>query len=140
MSQDQRPKVEGEPKSAPDSAIGKLLAEGVRFRSVPEMVVHHRGPFDFAYYLRQRFLFSRAFTGVRAQNESVAWRLVYLVGAPLVPAMLLARMALTVRRKQCRVREFVRTLPLTIVAVVVLVTGEWIGCLLGPGDALSEVE
>ena len=45
-----------------------LLAEGTKFLSVPEMVVYHRGPFDFGYYLRQRYLFSRAFAGVRAAN------------------------------------------------------------------------
>lgn len=117
-----------------------MLAEGARFRSVPEMVVHHRGPFDFAYYLHQRFLFSRAFAGVRAQNESALWRLTYLVAAPLIAVMLLFRMALTVWRKQGPMGAFVRTLPLTVVAIVVLVAGEWVGCLLGPGDALSEVE
>jgi hypothetical protein len=117
-----------------------LLAEGVRLLAVPDMVVHHRGPFDFGYYLRQRFLFSRAFAGVRAASQSSGRRLAYLVGAPLVPAMLLARMAGRVWRKRRRVREFALSLPLTLPALVVLVAGEWVGCLLGPGDALSKVE
>lgn len=117
-----------------------LLAKGTRFLSVPEMVVYHRGPFDFGYYLRQRYLFSRAFAGVRAQTQSSVRRLAYLVGAPLIPAILLGRMALNVWKKRCRVRQFILTLPLTITALVVLVAGEWAGCLLGPGDALSKVE
>jgi glycosyltransferase involved in cell wall biosynthesis len=117
-----------------------LLAEGHKLMAVPEMVVYHRGPFDFFYYLHQRFLFSRAFAGVRAQNEPLTRRLTYLVAAPIIPFMLLGRIGRTVIQKRCRVREFVRSLPLTVPAVTVMVAGEWLGCLLGPGNALSEVE
>lgn len=117
-----------------------LLANGHKLLSVPEMVVYHRGPFDFFYYLHQRFLFSRAFAGVRAQNQSPVRRLAYLVAAPVIPFMLLGRIGRTVINKRCRVGEFLRSLPLTVPAVTVLVAGEWVGCLLGPGNALSEVE
>lgn len=117
-----------------------LLAEGSRFLSVPDMLVYHRGPFPFAYYLRQRYLFSRAFAGVRARNQGALKRCAYLVGGPLVPFFLLARMSLTVLRKRCRVGKFITALPLLGPALVVLVAGEWVGCLLGPGDALSRVE
>ncbi|HET9763349.1 MAG TPA: glycosyltransferase [Casimicrobiaceae bacterium] len=117
-----------------------LLAEGARFLSVPDMLVHHRGPFAFAYYLRQRYLFSRAFAGVRARGQSAARRWAYLLGGPVVPFFLLARMGASVVRKRCRVGKFLRALPLLGPALVVLVAGEWVGCLLGPGDALSDVE
>jgi hypothetical protein len=117
-----------------------LVAGGVRMRSVPGMVVHHRGPFDYGYYLGQRFLFSRAFAGVRARSQSAWRRLAYLVAAPLVPALLLARMALRVWQKRCRVGKFVLSTPLLVPALVVFVAGEWLGILLGPGDALSRVE
>ena len=117
-----------------------LLAEGERFLSVPDMLVHHRGPFSFAYYLRQRYLFSRAFAGVRARKQSAARRWAYLLGGPLVPFFLLARMGASVVKKRRRVGKFLRALPLLGPALVVLVAGEWVGCLLGPGDALSDVE
>lgn len=117
-----------------------LLAKGHKFLSVPDMVVYHRGPFKFGYYLRQRYLFSRAYTGVRAQQRPISWRLIYLLAGPLVPAVLLARMARRVFSKRCRVGKFILALPLTVTALVVLVAGEWVGCLLGPGDALSKVE
>ena len=116
------------------------LAKGRKLLSVPEMVVYHRGPFDFFYYLHQRFLFSRAFAGVRAQNQSPVRRLAYLLAAPVIPFMLLGRIGRTVIAKRCRVGEFLRSLPLTVPALTVLVAGEWVGCLLGPGDALTEVE
>ena len=117
-----------------------LLAEGTKLHSAPEMIVYHRGPFDFGYYLHQRFLFSRAFAGVRAQTQSTLRRLAYLFGAPLVPVMLLGRMTLRVLRKRHRVDRFILTLPLTVPALLVMVAGEWVGCLLGPGDALAKVE
>jgi len=117
-----------------------LLAEGRKLVSVPDMIVHHRGPFPFAYYLHQRYLFSRAFAGVRARNQSALKRWAYLLGGPLVPFFLLARMGATVVKKRCRVGKFLQALPLLGPALVVLVAGEWVGCLLGPGDALSEVE
>ena len=117
-----------------------LRDEGIKFLSVPEMVAYHRGPFDFGYYLRQRFWFSRAFAGVRADTQSPIRRLAYLLGAPLIPVMLLGRMTRKVFEKRCRMRQFILTLPLTVPVLVVLVAGEWVGCLLGPGDALSRVE
>jgi len=117
-----------------------LRAAGIRFLSVPEMVVYHRGPFDFGYYLRQRFWFSRAFAGVRARTQPPWWRLAYLLGAPLVPVLLLGRMTRAVLEKRCRVRRFMLSLPLVVPALVVLAAGEWTGCLLGPGDALAKVE
>jgi glycosyltransferase involved in cell wall biosynthesis len=117
-----------------------LLAQGMKLLSVPDMIVYHRGPFPFAYYLRQRYLFSRAFAGVRARNQSGLRRWVYVLGGPLIPFFLLARISLTVLRKRCRVGKYIRALPLLSFAVLVLVAGEWVGCVLGPGDALSRVE
>jgi glycosyltransferase involved in cell wall biosynthesis len=117
-----------------------LLDKGGKLLSVPEMIVYHRGPFDFGYYLHQRFLFSRAFAGVRAQSQSKMRRLAYIVGVPLVPVMLLARMTARVVRKRRRIAQFFMTLPLTIPALVVMVAGEWVGYVVGPGDALSKVE
>ena len=66
------------------------------------------------------------------------------LGAPppavVVPLLLLARISRTVFRKRCRVGKFIVALPLLTVALLVLVAGEWVGCVLGPGDALSKVE
>jgi glycosyltransferase involved in cell wall biosynthesis len=117
-----------------------LHGKGIKLRSVPEMVVYHHGPFDFGYYLHQRFLFSRAFAGVRAQAEPPSRRLAYLIGAPLIPLLLLGRMTSRVLQKRHRVSRFVQSIPLIVPALVVMVAGEWVGCLLGPGDALNRVE
>lgn len=118
----------------------KLIADGIKFRSVPKMVVFHRGPFNFGYYLQQRYWFSRAFAGCRAQSMPAAKKLVYLLLSPLVPFLLLARIAQRVFGKRCKVGKFVQTLPLMIPVVFVYVAGEVVGYLAGPGDALLKVE
>jgi hypothetical protein len=117
-----------------------LRRKGSWFLGDPGIVVQHRGPIGFRYYLGQRFLFSRAYMGVRARSRSIFWRIAYLVGAPLVPLALYARMARIVWSKQCRVKSFVLATPMILTALLVFVAGEWTGCLLGPGDALSKVE
>jgi glycosyltransferase involved in cell wall biosynthesis len=118
----------------------KLLAEGARFRSVPAMVVYHRGPFDYFYYLRQRYLFSRAFAGSRRATLSPSQRAAYLAAAPAVPFLLLARMGARVWQKRCRVDKFMYSLPLLMPALGIYVFGEFMGYAFGPGKALSKVE
>jgi hypothetical protein len=117
-----------------------LLGLGARFRSAPQMIVRHCGPFDFGYYLRQRYWFSRAFAGARSETMPFSRRLTYLVAAPLMPLVLFARMAARVWRKRCHVLKFAVTVPLLIPALSVYVAGEWIGYLVGPGNALAKVE
>jgi len=118
----------------------KLLAEGKKFRSVPSMIVYHRGPFDYFYYLRQRYLFSRAFSGARRQTISTAQRAFYLLAAPAIPFLLLFRIASRVFAKQCYPNKFLLSLPLLVPAMTSYVAGEWMGYAFGPGAALMEVE
>jgi glycosyltransferase involved in cell wall biosynthesis len=117
-----------------------LLADGVKFRSVPEMKVHHCGPFDYGYYLQQRYWFSRAFAGCRARQMPASKKLVYLLASPFVPFLLLARMAKRVLDKNCRMGKFAQSVPLLLPALFVYVAGEFVGYLAGPGEALSKVE
>lgn len=116
----------------------RLIADGVKFHALPAMVVHHRGPFNYRYYLRQRYWFSRAFAGARQLPP--LRKAAYLLASPLVPFLLLVRMALRVSKKHCRTDKFAQSLPLLIPALIVYVAGECVGYLAGPGDALLKVE
>jgi hypothetical protein len=122
------------------SAHPPMLADGVKFRSAPAMTVHHRGPFNYWYYLQQRYWFSRAFAGWRGSNLPMGRKIAYVVMSPLVPFLLLARMTQRVRQKRCLVAKFAQSVPLLLPALTVYVAGECIGYLTGPGDALSKVE
>jgi glycosyltransferase involved in cell wall biosynthesis len=117
-----------------------LLASGERFVSEPDLVVYHNGPFGFAYYLRQRYLFSRAFAGARRASVSTGFRLAYLLLAPLLIPLLWGRTAARVYRKRYRVGKFIQVLPHLVPITAIYVLGEWVGFLTGPGDSLSQIE
>jgi glycosyltransferase involved in cell wall biosynthesis len=116
----------------------RMAADGMRFSAAPDMKVYHRGPFNYGYYLRQRYLFSRAFAGARKWPASR--RAVYLAASPAAPFLLFARMAKRVLDKRCRVGKFFQAAPLLLPALCVYVAGECVGYLAGPGDALLKVE
>lgn len=118
----------------------RLAADGVKFHAAPSMAVYHRGPFDFMYYLGQRYWFSRAFAGARSGSMPLTRKLAYIAASPLVPFLLWARMARRVLSKQCHVGRFAQALPLFIPVLIIYVAGEFVGYLAGPGDALLKVE
>jgi len=118
----------------------RLAADGGTFRSVPAMGAHHTGPFDFGYYLEQRYLLSRVWGGTQRGSAGLGKRLVYLVAAPVFPLLLLARIAQRVFASGHRVGKFLQALPLLVPVTVAYVWGEWLGYLVGPGDALERVE
>ncbi len=118
----------------------RLRAAGERFRTEPDLVVSHTGPFRLGYYLRQRYLFSRAFAGIRRPHVSPAFRVAYLALAPVLIPLLWARMALRVFAKRRRIGAFVRAQPFLPPILASYVLGEWMGFLTGPGDSLSKIE
>jgi hypothetical protein len=117
-----------------------LLAPDGKLRAVSAMGIHHTGPFDYLYYLEQRYLLSRVWGGTQKDRVSPLKRLFYLVAAPAFPLLLLARTAQRVLSKGRRVGRFLQAIPLMIPVACVYVWGEWLGYLSGPGDALERVE
>ncbi|HEY7339054.1 MAG TPA: glycosyltransferase [Bryobacteraceae bacterium] len=118
----------------------RLMQDGVKFRPAPDMKVHHRGPFNYGYYLGQRYWFSRAFAGRRSRDLSAVKKLAYVAASPLVPFLLLARIGKRVKERGRHLDKFAKALPLLIPPLFVYVGGEFMGYLAGPGDALLKVE
>lgn len=110
------------------------------FRSIPQMEAYHTGPFDYRYYLEQRYLLSRVWGGTQRGKVSQIKRLVYLITAPLLPLLLLIRIALRVLKDKRLAGIFIAAMPLLIPVVIAYVWGEWLGYLVGVGDALERVE
>ena len=117
----------------------RLVKDG-KFRSIPGMGAIHTGPFDYGYYLSQRYLLSRVWGATERARVSLAKRLVHIVATPILPLFLLARMAQRVLSKGQLTSQFLLTLPLLIPAVIVNAWGEMLGYLVGAGDALEHVE
>src|SRR5215813_5759778 len=109
----------------------KLLAAGERFLIEPDLVVYHTGPFNLSYYLRQRFLFSRAFAGIRKEHTSVLFRIAYLCLAPLLIPLLWARTTARVFAKRHRIDKFIQVIPYMVPITATYVFGEWLGFLTG---------
>jgi hypothetical protein len=116
----------------------RLANEG-RMRGLQRLGVHHTGPFDYGYYLHQRFLLSRVWGAMQREHASLAKRLIYLVAAPLFPLLLLARITARVRGSPY-LGAYVNTFPLLVPVAFAYVGGEWTGYAFGFGNALEEVE
>lgn len=117
-----------------------LLSRDGAFRAVPDMGVFHTGPFNYIYYLEQRYLLSRTWGGTQREKVSPAKRLFYLVAAPLFPPLLLARISHRVLKSKQLLLNYLSALPLMVPVVIAYVWGEWLGYLFGVGDALERVE
>lgn len=118
----------------------KLKSENATLFSDPKIIVYHRGPFNYMYYLRQRYLFSRAYAGTQRQAMPNARRLIYFLASPFLPVLLLARISMRVFQKKYRPGKFIQCLPLLIPVSFVYILGEVVGYLRGPGDSLLKVE
>jgi hypothetical protein len=117
----------------------KLAKDGA-FRSVPAMGAIHTGPFDFRYYLKQRYLLSRVWGGTRRKEVSPLLRVAYLALVPILPLLLLARIGTRVFASGRLRGRFIACVPLLLPVTLAYVWGECLGFLLGPGTALEHVE
>lgn len=117
-----------------------LLARDGRFRALDALGAHHTGPFDYGYYLGQRYLLSRVWGGTQKDLVSPLKRLAHLVLGPVFPLFLFARVTSRVLQRKQYLGRYLCALPLLIPAWFCYSFGEWLGYLVGPGRALEEVE
>jgi Glycosyl transferase family 2 len=117
-----------------------VLAKDGAFRAVNAMGVYHTGPFDFGYYLHQRYLLSRVWGGTQRTRVSAAVRWAHILLAPVFPLVMFGRIAALVKDRPALVRHFIAAAPMLFVAMCALTLGETLGYLLGPGRALESVE
>lgn len=87
--------------------------------------------------IRCEFVGGRLFGAARARhnNWSIARRLLYILGSPLIPVLRLRRTLQEVRRAGQFDKLFPQILPSMVVALVAHCIGEIFGYALGPGDA-----
>ena len=118
----------------------ELKRSGVRFFSAPSIVVSHKKEFGFAYLVSQRFHYSRSFAGMRRERIPPVERAFYLLASPLLPALMLWRMARQVYQKGQHIDKFLLGLPLFMPFLASYAAGEFVGYLLGGGESLLKVE
>jgi hypothetical protein len=118
---------------------GRLAAEGRRMVCVPDMRVGYARSYSLGRLARDRFHFGRCFAASRIAGSSPAFRAGYRAAAPLLPAIVIARLA---RRLLARPRYYPQVaraaLPLALVGLA-WGAGETAGAILGRGASCAEV-
>ncbi len=116
-----------------------LRAAGVTLHSRPEIVVAHKKHYTVREYTTQRFLYARSYAGARVQGMPASRRVVYVLGAFVLPPVLFLRVVSRVLSKRKHRAELARSLPLLAWFVCAWACGEAVGYAVGPGNALSKV-
>ena len=102
---------------------------GWRLAFAPDAIVRYRRSYRLAGFCAQRFRHGRHFGALRGMGRPVARRLLRAVAAPLVPPLLLWRLAARLHRQGRYGREFARALPFLVLFLACWAAGEASGYL-----------
>lgn len=122
-----------------DHLHAAIRAQGGRLVQHPEIRVGHRMHYAPGEYPAQRFLYSRAWAGMRAEGWSVPRRFAAGALALALPPVLFARIVRTVWGKGYHRGILVRALPRLAGYVLAWGLGEVVGYWAGAGQALRRV-
>jgi hypothetical protein len=101
-----------------------LFERGLRAWFEPEARIRHLGVGQFGTSLREKVLIGMIVGNYRATRWSLARRLVYFFGSPLIPLVLMARLLPAVRRIRRRHRLPWGSLPMMFLGCVAKAVGE----------------
>jgi hypothetical protein len=113
-----------------ETAINDALRQ--RFGALwlhPSAEVTMRRHVRLADAVKERYAFGRLFGCTRLEFVGPARRLAYALLAPMLPVLLLGRMARKAFQSRTSSRRFMRSLPALILLVVAWSWGEWLGYL-----------
>ncbi|MCA1553979.1 MAG: hypothetical protein LC737_06340, partial [Chloroflexi bacterium] len=97
----------------------------------PRIVVYHKRSLTLRGFSRQRFTHGHIFGRMRAARSTRRQRLIYIVSAPAIPAVYLARIVKRLSRKRRHAGRFALSLPLILWFLLCWAAGEWLGLLRG---------
>ena len=115
-----------------------LKSGGHRAYFEPSAVIDHLNVTQLAPWLHERFLGGRLIAGQRALRWPWWKRLLYIVGSPLIPVVILRRIWRGVRLTRRRTRLPFGTLPALIIGAMVSAMGEMVGYAWGMGTGAEE--
>lgn len=104
-----------------------LREEGHTLRRIPSIVVYHEHSFDVLGFVQNRFLHGRQHGQSRAESASLFRRAILVARSPLVPFVLLGRVARHVLKRRRHVGVFLASLPILAVFYLCWTTGEVAG-------------
>jgi GT2 family glycosyltransferase len=118
----------------------RLQQKGIKLYSDPSIIVYHKKVFGLGYFLNQRYHYGRSYAGMRVERAPFWKRLVYAGFCPLLPVLLLGRIAARVLAKRRNRDKFILALPFLLLFTFSWSWGELVGYLFGPGESLLKVE
>jgi hypothetical protein len=121
-------------------ALPSLEKRGVRFAFDPDMLVKHARPYDFNYFVVQRYHFCRAFAGMRLGSLPGGRRWIYAGGSVVLPVFLFWRALRNLVARRRLIGQFLICSPLILFYFVVGAVGEMAGYAFGSTDSLRYVE
>ena len=105
-----------------------LLAAGYRIVLTPKAVVYQRrGRLCWTDALAERFIWGRSYGANQRRHRLQRRAVSYLLGFPLVPGVLLYRIARNVFRNGHAIGAYVKSLPATVLLVLSWSAGEFVG-------------
>ena len=113
----------------------KLQEEGIQLLCVPSIIVYDKKSYHFKPFLIRRFHHGRCFAGMRAAQASIVMRMYFFVGSPLLPLILLKRTVASILPKKRYLKEFLLSLPISVLAILAWSIGEFCGNVMGPGKS-----
>ena len=122
-----------------DRLHAAIRGAGIPLLSEPEISVRHKKHYTVGEYLYQRYVYARAYAGIRLQGEPAGRRMVYGLAAFALPALISFRILKRARAAQVRMSALLEATPLLVLFVSAWGVGEVIGYWRGPGNALREV-
>jgi hypothetical protein len=106
-----------------------LISRGDRLALRPDIIVYqNRSNLRFGSALRERFIWGRSYAAARCQMVG-GKRAIYAALSPLLPAVLMLRMAATARKKGRNMGKFLKALPIIAALLVSWSAGEVVGYL-----------
>ncbi len=114
----------------------ELSAKGFQIYLAPEARTYHLNLAKLKSYLEHSFLGGRVFGSFRSQTWHLTHKIVYILGAPLIPVVRLKRIFTQLNTPQKRVKSlFWSSLPLIVAGLVCHACGEVIGYAFGAGNS-----
>jgi GT2 family glycosyltransferase len=114
-----------------------LRSKGHRLFLDSQACVAHTNFSLWASWLPAQLHNGRLFAGTRALQKPLSWRILFTLGAPLIPAVRLARIWAAISSKELR-RRFLSSIHAVAIGLVVDGMGQMIGYALGAGENTSE--
>lgn len=120
--------------------LDQLKDQGKKLIYDEGMLLYHHRPFDFFYFITQRFYFCRSFAEMRSQFLNRSGQLAYGAGSVVLPPFLWLRGLRILLGKQRFVGLYLLCSPLIAVYLCAGACGEMFGYLFGGGKSLARIE